>query len=384
MTPRWPLRIVVGSLLVLTLLSTVIGLGHGPASATRLMYGGVAATWLAVALTIIERLPGHPIGRVILAFGSLMAFYIFWDAVIAMAAGDPSVAVVAWVISLLDGPLFLLTALLFLLFPTGRPPSPRWRAVVWFDVIAAGAVALGSAFKPGPFAYYADISNPFGIPDFPTIALWEPAYLLLIASVVLSALSLIARWRRGGPLERAQLKWVAVAAVLVAMAMGGYAFLIGPGKFNDIADLTLGFAFGFFPIAIGIAILRYRLFEIDRLVSRTIAYAAISAILVATYGGAILLLQGPLGSVTGGDTIPVAVSTLVAAALFQPLRRRVQSLVDRRFDRARFDSERTAAVFAERLRGDVDIESVTRDLGTTVHGALRPTRQGLWIRRVAG
>jgi hypothetical protein len=203
---------------------------------------------------------------------------------------------------------------------------------------------------------------------------------LLIGSVVLSALSLIGRWRRGGPLERAQLKWVAAAAVLVAMAMGGYAFLIGPGKFNDIADLTMAFAFGFFPIAIGVAILRYRLFEIDRLVSRTIAYGVISAILVSVYGGVVLLLQGPLGSVIGGDTIPVAVSTLVVAALFQPLRRGVQSVVDRRFDRARFDAEQTSAAFAERLRGDVDIESVTRDLGTTVHGALRPTHQGLWIR----
>jgi hypothetical protein len=380
MRTTWPLRIVVGSLFLVTFVATVVGLGHGPASATRLMYVGVAATWLAVSLLISERLPGHPIGRVMLGFGGLMAFYLFWDVVIALTTGDPSVAVVAWVISLLDGPLFLLVALLFLLFPTGRPPSPRWRVVVWFDLATAAAVALGSAFKPGPFAYYAHISNPFGIPDFPAIALWEPAYLLLIGSVVLSALSLIGRWRRGGLLERAQLKWVAVAAILVAMAMGGYAVLIGPGKFNDIADLTLGFAFGFFPIAIGIAILRYRLFEIDRLVSRTIAYGVMSAILVAVYGAVILLLQGPLGSVTGGDTIPVAVSTLVAAALFQPLRRRVQSLVDRRFDRARFDSEQTSAAFAERLRADVDIESVTADLRTTVQGALRPTCQGLWIR----
>jgi hypothetical protein len=384
MTTTWPLRILVGGLLLVSLAATVVGLGHGPASITRLMYVAVTGIWLAVSLLISERLPRHPIGRVMLGFGGLMAFYLFWDVVIALATGDPFVAVVAWVVSLLDGPLFLLVALLFLLFPTGRPPSPRWHAVVWFDLLSAAAVALGSAFKPGPFAYYAHISNPFAIPDFPAIALWEPAYLLLIGSVVVSAFSLIGRWRRGGLLERAQLKWVAAAAVLVALAMGGYAFLIGPGKFNDLADLTLGLAFGFFPIAIGIAILRYRLFEIDRIVSRTIAYGAMSAILVAVYGGAILLLQGPLGSVTGGDTIPVAISTLIVAALFQPLRRRVQSLVDRRFDRARFDSEQTSAAFAERLRADVDIESVTTDLRSTVHAALRPTRQGLWIRKSVG
>ncbi len=384
MNARWPLRVLVGGLSAATLVACVVGLGHGPGSATRLMYAGVAAIWLAVALTIIERLPGHRVGHVLLAFGGLMGFYIFWDVVISLTMGDPSVAVVAWVISLMDGPLFLLIAMLFLVFPTGRTPSRRWRIVMWFDVLAAVGVVIGSAFKPGPFAYYGQISNPFAIPGFPAIALWEPAYLALIGSVVLSALSLIARWRRGGSLERAQLKWVAVAAAFVAAAMGGYAALVGPGKFNDIADLLLGLSFGFFPIAIGIAILRYRLFEIDRLVSRTIAYLVITAVLAAAYAAAILVLQGPVGSIAGGDTIPVAVSTLVVAALFQPLRRRVQAVVDRRFDRARFDAEQTTAAFAERLRADVDIESVTRDLGTTVQGVLRPTRQGLWIRKALG
>jgi hypothetical protein len=167
---------------------------------------------------------------------------------------------------------------------------------------------------------------------------------------------------------------------VIALTMGGYATVFGPGTFNDIADLAIGFAFAFFPIAIGIAILRYRLFEIDRLVSRTIAYVVITAVLVAAYASVILLLQGPLGTVTGGDTIPVAISTLVVAALFQPLRRRVQSIVDRRFDRARFDAERTSSAFSERLRKDVDIESVTSDLRATVRSAIAPSTVGLWLR----
>ena len=153
-----------------------------------------------------------------------------------------------------------------------------------------------------------------------------------------------------------------------------------PGQFNDIADLTLGFAFGFFPVAIGIAILRYRLFEIDRLVSRTIAYVILTAVLVGAYAGAILLLQGPLGFVTGGDTVPVAISTLVVAALFQPLRRRVQSTVDRRFDRARFDAERTSADSRNACARTSTSKSVTADLRATVQDALRPERQGLWLR----
>ncbi len=181
-------------------------------------------------------------------------------------------------------------------------------------------------------------------------------------SVALSALSLVGRWRRGGSLERAQLKWVASAAAFAAVVMGSYGVVIGPGAFNEVFDFLVGLALGFFPIAIGIAILRYHLFEIDRLVSRTIAYALITAILVATYAAVILVLQGPLGNLLGGDTVSVALSTLVVAALFQPLRRRIQRAVDGRFDRARFDGERTSAAFSERLRHETDIAMVVTDL----------------------
>ena len=381
MRPDWPLRTTATGLLLATVVSTVIGLAVGPAPVIRFLYVIVAASWLTVSVLILERQPGHAIGRIMLAFGALMTIFLVTDVIVAVTFPGEIASVAAWLGSSLDGPLFLLVALLFLLFPDGHPPSARWRGVIWLDVVAALGVTLGATFKPGPFAYYTSIDNPFGIPGFPLIAIWELAYLLLIASVGLSALSLVGRWRRGGPLERAQLKWVAAAAGVVALAMGGYAFLIGPGRFNDIADLTLAFAFGFFPVAIGIAILRYRLFEIDRLVSRTIAYVILTAVLVGAYAGAILLLQGPLGFVTGGDTVPVAISTLVVAALFQPLRRRVQSMVDRRFDRARFDAEQTTVRFAERLREDVDIESVTADLRATVEDALRPRRQGLWLRQ---
>ncbi len=134
------------------------------------------------------------------------------------------------------------------------------------------------------------------------------------------------------------------------------------------------------PTAAGLAILRYRLYDIDRIVSRTIAYAVISAMLVGAYAIAILVLQGPLGNLFGGDTISVALSTLVVAALFQPVRRRVQRVVDRRFDRARIDAERTTTAFAERLRHEVDIEALTGDLDRTVRAAMHPSLIRLWLR----
>jgi len=136
-------------------------------------------------------------------------------------------------------------------------------------------------------------------------------------------------------------------------------------------------------VATAVAILRYRLYEIDRIVSRTIAYGLLTVILVAAYWGAILLLQGPLRTVLGGDTISVALSTLVVAALVQPIRRRVQHAVDRRFDRARFDAESTAAAFAERLRDQVDIAAVVSDLDLTVQSSLKPATIGLWLRKGA-
>ncbi len=134
------------------------------------------------------------------------------------------------------------------------------------------------------------------------------------------------------------------------------------------------------PLAIAVAILRYRLYDLDRIISRTISYVLITGVLAVTYAAVILVLQGPLGAVTGGDTITVALSTLVVAALFQPLRRRAQKVVDRRFDRARFDAERTTVAFAERLRDEVDIAAVTDDLSSTIHEVVRPASLGLWLR----
>ena len=133
-------------------------------------------------------------------------------------------------------------------------------------------------------------------------------------------------------------------------------------------------------MAIGIAIVRYRLYEIDRLISRGISYAIVSVLLVAAYAISVLVLQGPLGGLVGEDTITVAVSTLIVASLFQPIRRRVQRVVDRRFDRARVDGERTIDAFGERLRDEVDIDALVRDLGLTIDQAVRPARQGLWLR----
>lgn len=343
----------------------------------------VAAAYLVVGTLIVERRAGNRIGLILYAIGLLVAGFLVADAIVRLQGETNGGAYVAWAVTLIDAPLFALLAFLFLLFPDGRLPSPRWRWV-GLGVVVSGAIALvGTAVIPGTFAYYPDISNPFGIADQRLSETMPTFYLLTIVGVTLAALSLIGRWRVGGPTERAQLKWVATAAELIAVVMAAYAILFGPGAFNDVADLAVGLAFGFFPIAIGIAILRYHLFEIDRLVSRTIAYSVLTGGLIVVFLVVNLALTTAFSSMTGVDSLAVAASTLVAAALFTPIRRRVQQVVDRRFDRARYDADRTSVAFSARLRYQVDLPAVTADLDTTVRAAIAPATLDVWLRRTA-
>ena len=194
--------------------------------------------------------------------------------------------------------------------------------------------------------------------------------------------SIVIRFRHSTGPERQQLRWFTYAAI------PEIAYVIAVG-FNTLppAIMLLGalFIVPLLPIAIGMAVLRYRLYDLDRIVSRTIAYAVVTGALAATFGASILLLQGVLAPFTQGQTIAVAASTLAIAALFQPVMRRVRRAVDRRFDRARYDAERTAAAFAERLRDEVDMTTVTADLVTTTGAALAPASIGIWLRgREAG
>ena len=180
------------------------------------------------------------------------------------------------------------------------------------------------------------------------------------------------------------MKWVAAAAALVALAMLTYGLSAGPSQYSEAGDFSVGLALALFPVAIGIAILRYRLYEIDRLISRTISWALTTGAIAALFAGVVIGLQGILGPVTGGNTLAVAGSTLVAATVFQPLRRRVQGAVDRRFNRARYDAQRTADGFAERLRNSVDLETLRLALSATADGSVHPSSSSVWLRNVTG
>ena len=270
-------------------------------------------------------------------------------------------------------------SLVLLLFPDGRLPSPRWRIAVALPLAAMGVSAVSIALVP-----IADPDlgvNPIGIDDptvvaiiFPLTGLAEPAFLL---AALLGVAAVATRLRRGDRETRQQLKWFLAAIATVVLL----SLLTPPSEEFGVVDLLETLSIALVPIAIGIAVLRYRLYDIDRLISRTISWALVSAVLAVVFLGGMVALQAALANMTQGDAIAVAVSTLLAFALFQPVRTRIQRLVDRRFDRARYDAAAVIAAFAGDLRQQPDLTSLGLDIAKVASASVRPTSVGIWIRQ---
>jgi hypothetical protein len=295
------------------------------------------------------------------------------------------------------GPLgvsaMILFAYLAMVFPSGHLPRGRWGRTARILLTAIGLLVLLTAFAPtinvnligAPNG--ANVRNPLAI--LPEAAVWQVLNPTLLFAVVLGlliggAVSLVIRHRRTRGVERQQLSWVvaAIAFVGAAVVAGMVLGTIVPQASDDgTVWIPAIFAFATVPLAVGLAVLRYRLYEIDRIVSRTIGWAVVSAILVALFVTLVLATGAALASVTSTNALAVAVSTLVVAALFQPLRRRVQARVDHRFNRARYDAERTVAVFSGRLRDEVDLDQLSAEITGTVARTVQPASVLLWLRR---
>jgi hypothetical protein len=350
---------------------------------------GLAVVTLAnatVGLLLASRRGGGRMGAILLVASVVLAGVAFGYAVGGiLTLRDPRNPVANAVF--LIGPatyafaFSLILPVVALAFPDGRLPSPRWR---WPSGLAVGALAAATilvVFKPGGIEG-SEYMNPFGVAILPAWLTSLAGPLNVLGSVLISVLgvaAVVTRYRRGSGLERLQLRWL-VAAVLVAAV---------PFTLSIVGGGVVWFVLGLpgvilVPVAVWIAVTRHRLYEIDRLISRGLSWALLSGLLIATYTGAVILLQGALGSVIQGETVAVAGSTLLAAALFQPLRRRVQSVVDRRFDRARYDGERTAIDFTQRLRNEVDVDHLRIALATTAAGVVHPSGASVWLRPAAG
>jgi hypothetical protein len=280
-------------------------------------------------------------------------------------------------------PSFGLLSLALLLFPDGRSPSGRWRGVLWLALAGIALSVVGIAFRPGPLVEpFDDVSNPFGIPGL--LGLMDTflglGFVFTLASVVLAALGMRARLRRSRGLEREQLKWLVLAAAVTGLAVVGTLVLYFAAGIDVGGVWVLGFGFSVFPLAAGAAILRYRIYDIDVVINRTLVYAALTATLALAYLGSVLLLQLALSGVTEGSGLAVAASTLAVAALFRPARARIQEAVDRRFYRSKYDAARTLTRFGSQLRDEVDLDALGGTLRRVVTETMQPAHVSLWLR----
>lgn len=365
----------------------------GAAGNTLVIYAAIAGfeavstSYVLVGLLLSGRRRAGPIAAVLLAGGALLAATPFGYAVGGELFFVYPASQLANALFLIGpvafGPAFsLILPGLALVFPTGSLPSPRWRAPVGLVAAAIGIGTVLELVRPGQVTGTEGSRNPFGIDAVPA-SLLDLALPLISAGIVgamaLGLAAVLTRYRFGDVTSRQQLRWFVAAALLAAVPLPLSAISGEGGPFwGALACVGLLLV----PVSVGIAVTRHRLYEIDRLLSRTIGWGIVTGVLVAVFAALVVGLQALLTDVTQGQTLAVAASTLVAFALFQPVRRRVQSLVDRRFDRARYDGQLTAAAFTERIRDHIDLAGVQADLATTVGAALHPSVTSVWVRNV--
>jgi hypothetical protein len=278
--------------------------------------------------------------------------------------------------------------LLPLHFPTGRPPTPKWRWVNWLAGGMWVLLALVSAV-PTNFVDFDDLHNPIGFlpPELPE-QVWSsaPWSLSLLLIALTSVISLFVRYRRAQAVERQQIKWLLYACLLFAVSYGlvitnGFT---GANRISEVVlDLLFYSAVLAFAGAIGIAILRYQLFDIDVIIRKTVQYGVVTAVLALIYFGTIILLQSLVGQATGEQSpIIIVLSTLLIAAMFNPLRKRVQTAVDRRFYRQKYDAQQVLAQFAQTARDEVEMEALQAELLRVVQETMQPSHISLWVKNV--
>jgi hypothetical protein len=347
-----------------------------------------AQLFAGVGVVIVAHRPENPIGWIFCVAPLLAQLGALVDAWANFAAerGLPGVAWAAIAASIGWVGVALVAVFGFLLFPDGRLPSPRWRWVARGSAAAVALFVVASMTAAGPIAQPEGYENPIGIPGMREVA--DVMTFVFVALVVVALASLVARYRRSRGDERRQLQVVAwaVCVVLAVMALFELLDLVTGGRASGGADVVRYCVwvsvFLLIPVSVAVAILRYRLYDFDRVVSKTLVYALLSLLLGAAYAGLVLAGQAVFSSFAGGGDLAIAVSTLVVAALFLPLRARVQRLVDRRFFRRRYDAQQTLAAFGARLREQIELDGLRADLTGVVRETMQPVHLSIWLRRV--
>jgi hypothetical protein len=381
-----------------------IAAAHGQRTVAAIAGASCTLAFATVGATIVWHHRRQRMGWLFCLVGlalAVQAFATFYatHALVARPGSLPGGQVMGWLGTWVSAPALLLIPLFcFLLFPDGRLPAARWRLVAWLDGLTLATATVGLAFRTGPLAILPSVANPLaasGTAARLANGLLTVGVLLLPVAVVASVGSLIVRLRQAKGVQRQQLKWFASAAALVAViavpVLPGQ--VIAPTGWAAGALVALVIAIACLPVSAGIAILRYRLYDLDVLLNRTLVYSTVTTLLGVGYAGIVLavgaLLSGAGVSGTGErgggnvSSLAVAVATLAVAAMFQPARRRVQDVVDRRFNRRRYNAQRTVEAFAALLRQQTDLDVLATELLAVVDGTMEPTQVSLWLRPTA-
>jgi hypothetical protein len=403
MKPRWPIRlawVLWGSVVATLAVDTLVAVADW---AGTVAHGGIfvfvafmvfVLAFSTVGVLIAARQPGNPIGWLLLgcavgyALAGLAQSYADYGQ-LTRPSVLPGITPAAWAASWLfltgAGPA---ATFLLLLFPTGRLPSRRWRVVAWLAAAGMALIVTSTALAPGPIGGDPQApANPVGLAGGKDVlraaaTIGGVAFTLAILG---SVISLIVRFRRARRVERQQLKWLSYAAVLFAVAaLFGLLMILIWGSTpltNTVENATTTGTLACVPVAVGIAILRYRLYDIDRLISRTLVYAVLTLVLGVGYAGVVLVLGQLFGGVARKPpSWAVAAATLAMAALFQPAQRRVQAVVDQRFNRRRYNAAKTVEAFSGRLRDQLDLDTLTGELLAAADQTMEPTTVSLWLR----
>jgi hypothetical protein len=387
----WALTIVLTALMGLFYLLSHSAWGEVPDRAPPWFAPLMAlmlVSFSTVGAVIAARRPGNAVGwsllAISLALGVAFVGQVYADYTLVAAPGSlPGEALAVWLSLWVPVPALVAATFFCLLFPDGSPPTHRWRWVSRLAVMGGVLLVFGLSLAPGALdeRNYPGARNPVGVEDAGRLleGTTTVGTALAITALILAVVSMIVRFRRSSGVERQQLKWVVYAG---AVAAGGFAltlFLSGP---LANAVFALGFlAFIGVPVAAGFAIMRYRLYEVDILINRTLVYGPLTASLVALYFGGVVLLQRLFVALTGEkSTLAVVASTLLIAALFNPLRRRIQSFIDRRFYRRKYDAAKTLEAFSAKLRDETDLDALSDDLVWTVRETMQPAHVSLWLR----
>ena len=379
--------------LLTTALLVVTALHETPADDFVLTgLGGASFVLASLAFATVgglvgARVPGNRIGAIFRAMGAILGvgnlLFQYADVALYISRGLPGGEATAWLQNFGLPSCFGLLGVAVLLFPHGRLPSPGWRWVLVLAYTGIAFIAIGYAFRPGlldpPFEH---IVNPLGIAG--TFGLMDTlaglGWMFMGASVGLAAIATGLRLRRARGVEREQLKWLALAAAITggAIVIDVISYFVAVDTLSGARSLLLGLGFTVFPLTAGVAILRYRLYDIDVVINRALVYGALTATLGATYLALVLLI----GLAVGRSNLAIAVSTLAVAALFRPARASIQGAVDRRFYRRRYDAQRTLDEFGARLRDEVDLDSVGAHLHAAVVETVQPAHVSVWLRSV--